>query len=80
MSLTAAWAGSAGLDGVARTVAIEVANLAAWGSLWVAQFMILDRHLFRPSLIRPTQSRPSQQPAAAASVTTITSHRTDEAA
>ena len=74
VSLTAAWAGSSGLDGAARTVAIEVANLAAWGSLWVAQFLILDRHLFRPSLIRPSQT------GAAASVTTITSHRTDEAA
>ncbi len=47
VSLTAAWAESAGLDGFARTVAIEFANIAAWGSLWVAQFVILDRFLFR---------------------------------
>ena len=47
VSATAAWAGSAGLDGAARTVAIEVANLAAWGSLWIAQFIVLDRILFR---------------------------------
>ncbi len=47
VSLTAAWADSAGLDGVARTAAIELANIAAWGSLWIAQFVILDRFLFR---------------------------------
>ena len=47
VTLAAAWADSAGLDGFARTAAIEVANVAAWGSLWVAQFVILDRFLFR---------------------------------
>jgi len=47
VSLAAAWADSAGLQGLARTAAIEVANIAAWGSLWVAQFVILDRFLFR---------------------------------
>lgn len=47
VSLTAAWADSAGLSGFTRTAAIEVANIAAWGSLWVAQFLILDRILFR---------------------------------
>jgi putative flippase GtrA len=45
--LSAAWADSAGLQGFARTAAIEVANIAAWGSLWVAQFLVLDRFLFR---------------------------------
>jgi putative flippase GtrA len=47
VSLAAAWADSAGLHGFARTAAIEVANVAAWGSLWIAQFVILDRFLFR---------------------------------
>ena len=47
VTLAAAWADAAGLDGFARTVAIEVANIAAWGSLWIAQFVILDRFLFR---------------------------------
>ena len=27
----------------------RLANVAAWGSLWVAQFVILDRFLFRPT-------------------------------
>ena len=47
VTLAAAWADSAGLLGFARTAAIEVANVAAWGSLWIAQFVILDRFLFR---------------------------------
>jgi putative flippase GtrA len=74
VTLTAASASTAGLDGAARTAAIEAANLAAWGSLWVAQFLILDRFLFRPSLTPPSRT------AAPASVTPITTHRTDEAA
>jgi len=62
VSLAAAWAGSAGLHGLARTAAIEGANVAAWASLWVAQFVILDRFLFR------TTTTPAS-PAVAASVT-----------
>ncbi len=49
VTLAASWAASAGLDGAARTAVIEAANVAAWGSLWVAQFVILDRILFRPT-------------------------------
>jgi len=44
---SAAWADGAGLDGTARTVAVEAANVAAWGSLWVVQYLLLDRVLFR---------------------------------
>jgi putative flippase GtrA len=47
VSLAAAWAASAGVDGAARTVVIEAANVAAFGALWVAQFVVLDRFLFR---------------------------------
>lgn len=65
VSLTAVWADSTGLDGFARTAAIELANIAAWGSLWIAQFVILDRFLFR-------SAAPASAPVAATS--------TDEAA
>ncbi len=51
VTFAAAWAGSTGLDGAARTLAIGAANLAAWASLWVAQFVILDRFLFRPPVV-----------------------------
>jgi putative flippase GtrA len=47
VSVAAAWAAAAGLHGAARTMVIEIANVAAWGSLWVAQFVVLDRLLFR---------------------------------
>ena len=49
VSLAAAWADRAGVGGAVRTVVIEGANVATFGSLWVAQFVILDRFLFRSS-------------------------------
>ena len=45
--ITAAWADAAGWSRLSRTLAVEVANVAAFGSLWVAQFFALDRILFR---------------------------------
>jgi putative flippase GtrA len=30
-----------------HTVAVELANVAAYGSLWVVQYVVLDRFLFR---------------------------------
>lgn len=40
------WATSAGLDAVWRTGVVEAANVAAFGSLWILQFLVLDRVLF----------------------------------
>jgi putative flippase GtrA len=59
VSLAATWADGVGLDGAARTALVEVANVAAWGSLWIAQFVILDRFLFR------SQATPAPLPVAA---------------
>ncbi|MBI2704262.1 MAG: GtrA family protein [Actinobacteria bacterium] len=46
VALTAQWALAVGLDSTWRTIAVELANLTAFGSLWVAQFLVLDRVLF----------------------------------
>src|SRR5207245_2331074 len=50
VALAARWAASTGLDAASTTVAVEAANVAAFGSLWLVQFAILDRVLFRPPL------------------------------
>ncbi len=46
VSTAGQWATGAGLDAFWRTAAIEVANVAAFGTLWIAQFVVLDRVLF----------------------------------
>jgi putative flippase GtrA len=43
----AEWAAGSGLEGLVRTAAIQLAHLAGFGLLWVLQFVILDRFLFR---------------------------------
>lgn len=40
-------ADQAGMSTLGRTLAVELANVAAFGSLWVVQFLVLDRILFR---------------------------------
>jgi putative flippase GtrA len=47
VSLAAAWAGGAGFGAAGRTVAAEAANIGAFGSLWIAQYLILEKVLFR---------------------------------
>ncbi len=47
VSTAAGWASSAGLGATARALVAAGANLSTFGSLWVAQYLILDRMLFR---------------------------------
>jgi putative flippase GtrA len=49
-----------------HTLAVEVANLAAYGSLWVVQYVVLDRFLFR------TRDRDRDRPMAARGAPTFT--------
>jgi putative flippase GtrA len=46
VSAAAGWASAAHLSDTARTFAAEAANVGTFGSLWIAQYVILDRLLF----------------------------------
>jgi putative flippase GtrA len=45
----AAWASANGWGDLARTVLVEGSSLGGYGVLWVAQFVLLERVLFRPA-------------------------------
>jgi putative flippase GtrA len=59
VTFAAAFARSSGFSGGMRTAVIEIANLAAWGTLWLAQFVVLDRVLFAD---RAQQTRTAATP------------------
>jgi putative flippase GtrA len=46
VAAAARWANDTGFSGSLRTVAVELANVTAFGALWVIQFVVLDRLLF----------------------------------
>ena len=49
VSAAATWAEHAGYGGAVRTVAAEAANVLTFASLWVAQYLVLDKVLFAPA-------------------------------
>lgn len=46
VAAAARWANDTGFTGSLRTVAVEVANVTAFGALWILQYIVLDRVLF----------------------------------
>ncbi len=51
VSMAGRWAANAGLHAGMRALLAQAANVCAFGSLWIAQFVILDRSVFgRPTL------------------------------
>jgi putative flippase GtrA len=54
VSVATHWAATAGMHAGMRALVAQAANVSAFGSLWVAQFVILDRTVFgRPALPEP---------------------------
>jgi putative flippase GtrA len=51
VSAAAGWAATAGLGATARAVAAEAASFATFGSLWIVQYVLLDRVLFRAAVV-----------------------------
>jgi putative flippase GtrA len=47
VAVTAAWADRHGVHPATRTFLVEAASVAAFGSIWLGQFVVLDRFLFR---------------------------------
>lgn len=46
VSAAGRWTADLGLVGAGRTLAIQAASIAAFGTLWIVQFVVLDRVLF----------------------------------
>lgn len=57
VDVAARWASAIGLTGVMRTFAVELANVAAFGTLWVLQYVVLDRVLFGQTVCAQNQVR-----------------------
>jgi putative flippase GtrA len=57
VAATAGWAAQLG-DTTVRTVVAEAAHVGTFGLLWVVQYLLLDRLLFRRAPVQPAASGP----------------------
>ena len=67
VSVAAGWATSAGLGTAARAMVADAANVGTFGTLWVVQFLLLDRVLFgrrRPASVTTIDPYPVRAKAA----------------
>jgi putative flippase GtrA len=67
VSVAAGWAASAGPGTAARTMVADAANVGTFGTLWVVQFVLLDRLLFgrrRPASLTTIDLHPVRAEAA----------------
>jgi len=62
VSTATGWATATGLGVGSRTLVAEVANVGTFGSLWVAQYLILDGVLFRTRTGHGLDRGPSRLP------------------
>jgi putative flippase GtrA len=63
VTAAARWASHRGVGPLTRTGVVEATNIAAFGSLWIVQFVLLDRVLFRrrgPARVEVVDAGPAE--------------------
>ncbi|WP_040494801.1 GtrA family protein [Ilumatobacter nonamiensis] len=56
VSSAAGWAEARGVSDATRTTLVLAVNIVTFGGLWIVQYLVLDRYLFRPARHREPHS------------------------